>query len=542
MLLKKSEMFVRITIKIEGYVMKKLNKIIIWGLAAFLIALPMSAQAATLKLDNTKRTNEKGVLRFPLIVEVKDGEKIENIDADCNCGGDLDSECKFEKKDGSQVLLKEKTFSYFDVVDGKNVTSFPAGSTEIGYLVITNNLASQRSITFSVTSKKVKSEIENNTVSISAKEAEREKSHDATLKTLKPSQGTMTPAFNPNTYEYTVYNIADTINSVNLNFECNASQCDPQVVGASGRQVRLQQGENRVEVVVGSEAGDEADTKTYVLNIIRGESGYNSAKLASLSFGDYTLTPAFKSDVTEYSLMVPNNITSVVNVLKFEKADSKAKETLNGFDNFIVGENKATITIDNVNGDETVTYTINITRMSDTDIEVLKYKNNEITFRDSDGIQVTLNEDDFKKQYADEWEKIENNTYKFDEDGNIVVEGTEEPEKKVKKKKNNTWVIVIIIVVGLIIIGVSGFFIFKKKKPTDKDKSDSDNSDNLDEKNDSKDDETKESTNDDIDETNVEEEIIKEQKTKENNTMDIDEALVDLMSTRKYEFKDEDLK
>lgn len=543
MLLKKSEMFVRITIKIEGYVMKKINKIIIWGVTALLIALPMSAQAATLKLDNAKRTNEKGVLRFPLIVEVEKGKKIENIDVSCNCGGDLDSECHFEKKEGSAVLLTQgKIFSYIDVVEGKDVKVFPEGSTEIGYLVITNNLASQRSITFSVTSEKVDSEIENNTVSISAKEAERVKSHDATLKTLKPSQGTMTPAFSPNTYEYTVYNIADTINSVNLNFECNASQCDPQIVGASGRQVRLQQGENRVEVVVGSEAGDEADTKTYVLNIIRGESGYNSAKLASLSFGDYTLTPVFKSDVTEYSLTVPNNVTSVVNVLKFEKADSKAKETLNGFDNFIVGENKATITIDNVNGDETVTYTINITRMSDTDIEVLKYKNNEITFRDSDGIQVTLNEDDFKKQYADEWEKIENNTYKFDEDGNIVVEGTEEPEKKVKKKKNNTWVIVVIIVVGLIIIGVSGFFIFKKKKPNDKDKND-DNKGTTEGEEKESDEETKEKKDDnEIDETNVEEEIIKEQKDKENNTMDIDEALVDLMSTRKYEFKDEDLK
>lgn len=536
MLLKKNEMFVRITIKIEGYVMKKINKIIIWGVTILAVSLPMCAEAATLKLDNSKRTNEKGVLKFPLIVEVKDGEKLENVDVDCNCGGDLDSECKFEKSSDGSILFKDKIFGYYDVTTSQK--TFPPGSTEIGYLVINNNLASQRSITFSVTSKKVKSEIENNTVSITAKEVEREKSHDATLKSLKLSQGTMTPAFNPNTYEYTVYNIADTINSVNLTYECNAGQCDLQVVGASGRQIRLQQGENRVEVVVGSEAGDDADTKTYILNVIRGESGYNSAKLASLSFGDYTLTPAFKSDVTEYNLTVPNNVTSVVNVMKFEKADEKAKETLNGFDNFIVGENKATITIDNVNGDETVTYTINITRMNDTDIEVLKYKNNEITFRDSDGIQVTLNEEDFKKQYVDEWEKIENNTYNFDVDGNIIIESPDSSDKKEeKKKKNNTWLIIVIIVVGLIIIGVSGFFIFKKKKPNDKDKN---NSSNLGDKGDITEEEKETTEASEIDEENVEEEVIKEQKNKENNTMDIDEALVDLMSTRKYEFKDED--
>ena len=39
----------------------------------------------------------------------------------------------------------------------------------------------------------------------------------------------------------------------------------------------------------------------------------------------------------------------------------------------------------------------------------------------------------------------------------------------------------------------------------------------------------------------MEEDAIKEeQKDKNSDTMDIDEALVDLMSTKKYDFKDED--
>ena len=216
-----------------------------------------------------------------------------------------------------------------------------------------------------------------------------------------------------------------------------------------------------------------------------------------------------------------------------EKADPNAKEVLNGFDNFIVGENKATITIDNVNGDQSVTYTINITRMSDTDIEILKYINNEITFRDSEGIQNTLSEEDFKVQYADEWKKIEDGIYKFDEDGNIVTEEEKEEEKK-PKKKNNTWIIITIIIVGLLIIGISGFFIFKKKKPNNKD----DNNSSGTPENDSK--ETEENS-DEIDESNIEEDAIKEeQKDKNSDTMDIDEALVDLMSTKKYDFKDED--
>ena len=34
--------------------------------------------------------------------------------------------------------------------------------------------------------------------------------------------------------------------------------------------------------------------------------------------------------------------------------------------------------------------------------------------------------------------------------------------------------------------------------------------------------------------------VKEEQKDKNSDTMDIDEALVDLMSTKKYDFKDED--
>lgn len=526
--------------------MKKINKYLIMGLMVLL--MPCMANAATLNLDNANREDKGGVMRFPLIVTVAEGENITNISVDCDCGGDLDSECKFEQNTTGNVILRDKVFAY---LEGTSNKPFPSGDTNIGYLVITNKLASKRSLTFNVTtSQGVESKIKGNTVNISAKEEEREKSHDATLKSLKLSQGTMNPAFNPNIFEYTVYGIADTINSVNVvNLDCTVSNsCNPQVLGNNGsRKINLKQGENKVEIVVNSEAGDDADTKTYVLNIIRGDNGYNSAKLASLSFGDYILTPAFKSDVKEYSLTVPNNVTSVVNVLKFDKQDPNATESLNGFDNFIVGENKATITIDNVNGDETITYTINITRMSDTAIEVLKYKDGEITFRDSDGIQNVLSEEDFKKQYIDEWEKIEDKTYKFDEDGNIIKENdTEDNEEKEEKKKNSTWIIVTIIVVGLIIIGVSGFFIFKKKKPeTDTQQGEESEAAETEESKENEDSSNKNSKkkkeNNDIDEDGIEEETIKKEKKKlENNTMEIDEALVDLMSTKKYDFKDED--
>lgn len=529
--------------------MKKNFKYIIIGVLVLL--MPSFVSAATLTVDSeNKQDDSKGTVKMPIYIEVKENENITSFDLDCNCGGDLEATCKIEGKTNGNAIYKDKAFLYIESGSSK---SFPTGKTELGYVIIQNKIASKRLIPFKISNKtaSITNLSDEYKANVSAKEEERVPSHDATLKSLKPSKGTMSPEFSPNVYEYTVYGIADTINSVNINWDCTVTNtCNPSIPGNNGsRKVNLKQGENRVEIVVESEVGDEADTKTYVLNIIRGENGFNSAKLASLSFGEYTLTPAFKSDVKEYTLTVPNNVTSVVNVLKFDKQDPKATESLNGFDNFIVGENKATITIDNVNGDETITYTITITRMNDTDIEVLKYKDGEITFRDSEGIQTVLTEDEFKSQYVDEWKKIEDKTYTFDEDGNIVKASLKDDTVEEPKKKSNSWIIIVIIVVGLLIIGISGFFIFKKKKPTDeegkenKEERDLENgSDNEEEAEKiTKDENKKNKDEEEIDESDIEEEAIKKEKKKDiNSTMEIDEALVDLMSTKKYDFKDED--
>lgn len=514
--------------------MKRINKILIMGImVAF---LPSVASAATLSYDETKKSSENGIFKIPIMLEVAENENVANIDLSCSTGY-FDVSCSFEEIVSDVIIKDKKTFVYIGSNDGNN--NFPAGkNTALGYVVVTNTQSVSKEIDLKLTSSKVTTP-NSMKFTLKGKEEEKPLSHDATLKTLKTSQGTMTPEFNPNTYEYTVYGIADTINSVNLSWSCNdGDTCKPSITGNSNsKKVNLQQGDNKIEVVVNSQAGDDADRKTYILNVIRGDNGYNSAKLASLSFGEYTLTPAFKSDVLEYSLTVPNNITSLVNIMKYEKQDTKATESLSGFDSFIVGENKATITIDNVNGDGTTTYIINITRMNDTDIEVLKYKNGEITFRDSEGIQNVLSENDFKTQYEDEWKKIEDNTYKFDVDGNIIKSNDDVDSKESPKKKSKAWIIVVVIIVGLLVIAVSGFFIFKKKKPSSTDK-DNDNNNTPEDEN-SK--ESEENNQDEIDETNIEEDAIKDEDKKvENDTMEIDEALVDLMSTKKYNFKDDE--
>lgn len=506
---------------------KIMKKILVTSITGVVIGIaPFVVDAAEIKTGTADST--QGVSKVPITVTVTDDESpYEHITLGCDTS-DSDVSCSFE---GTETVLAKGTSSKTIFTSGEG---FVAGDTQIGYLVLTNNVSSQKNINYTLTGNTdVKVDI-SKTITIKAKEEERVKNSDANLKSIKVSSYSLNPEFNPEVYEYTIYGIQDTVNSVRIETECQASGCSVDSItgGAkvNGKIVTLNQGENTVKINVSSE--DDTNNVTYTLTVIRGETGYNSSKLKELSFGTYTLTPAFSKDTKEYTLNVPNSVNSLINVIKYASEDEKAKVSTQGLDNFVVGDNKLTITVDNVTGSETMTYTVTVKRMSLEQIEILKYKNEEITFRDSEGIQTTLSKDEFSKQYPEEWKKIEDGTYKFNEDGEILTEEdkTENEDKKEETKKDsNVVLIVILVILGLAIIGGSGFLIFHKKKPS-QDKTQ----------------ENKEGTNEledtqEIDETGIEEAAIKEEKkSPKDETMDIDEALSDLMSTKTYNFKDKD--
>lgn len=506
----------------------KLNKIFLVGFGLLaVVLLPTNIEAASIKNGSPQQVKENGQTKIPITIELADTEQLNSVNLSCAVIEDLDVTCSFEN--GSEVISQsgDNSSTFVPVTQGSNFTN----GQVIANLVLTNSTEASKTIKFKITSSTAGITGIGNpdgvSVTVPAKKA---KSDDARLKSLKSSQGKMVPDFSPDVYEYTVYQIADTIPSVNLSAECNDGACNINYPN-NNKKVSLDRGSNRIEIVVNPENGS-GNNKTYVLNILRGETGYDSSKLSQLSFGDFVLEPAFTSDVLEYTLKVTNETESLVNILKFTKADESAKESLDGFDNLVVGENKATITIDSSLGDSSTTYVITITRMSDQDIEILMYKNREVTFRDSDGIQTTLVEDEFLKEYPEEWKKIQDGTYKFDDEGNIITEEEEKDEdKKEEKKKNNTWIIVLLIVLGLVIIGVSGFFIFKKKKtPVNEEEKEDEEKKNDDLE-----------VNEESNEDGIEEQLIGENKQNvSTDTMNIDEALVDLMSTKQYNFKDED--
>lgn len=513
---------------------KRINKFILMclGVVAFGIC-PNMVDAKSFTYDKGNIKKEGNITTIPIKLSLGDGESVSTFKINCDTEH-TDVSCKVELVDSTNFNNLEGTFAFI------GETPLTAGDHTVVNLVLTNNESSKISDVevytkdMSIDGTSV-SEIRFST-SVGAKAPEKVESSDATLSGMTVSVGDISPEFSKDVTEYTVYNIKDTINKIKFSPKCTVENtCSAEISGGksvSGYSVTLNQGENKILVDVTSEDGK--NTLTYVFNVIRGETTFNSAKLKSLSFGDYVMNPAFTPDTTKYALTVSNEVNNLVELIEYVTEDEKAEELVKveGLENFKVGENKITVTVTNVSGEETIKYEVVVTRLSEENIEVLKYINDEVTFKDGDGIQTTLSIKEFEKQYPNEYNKIKNNEYKFDEDGNKIIAGLEDDKEEAtddnddKKKSNKVWIIVVLIIVGLAVIIVSGILIFKKKKPEvieetiEKDA-------NL--------------TEPEINEEGIEEEIVGKSFSKdEDATVDIDEALSDLMSTKQYEFKDKE--
>ena len=155
------------------------------------------------------------------------------------------------------------------------------------------------------------------------------KKGEAKLKTLVPSTGTLSPTFASDTYDYTITvpttqtTIAFTPTPVD-----NASTIKVDGVtvksGNKSQNIKLDEGENVVEIVLTTKDGD---TSTYTVNVTRTEL-FRSANLTALTLTSGTLTPTFNKGVYEYTATVDNTVTSIgVNPVA---EDANATITVNG--------------------------------------------------------------------------------------------------------------------------------------------------------------------------------------------------------------------
>ena len=536
--------------------MKNIKRVLLLGVIGLFV--PAFVSAATLELDTNNKTKTANTYTVPVKLVLADGETPQSFkNVRCSTSYD-DVECTVSNVTGGVLPVTEATTN--------------------GSIVATLTIKNNNSTAVTIDKAKFTYEtytVDINTINLDAKPEERKASTNAKLKKITVNTGKISPSFDPEKTDYTIYDISDTVKSILFDYDCQDVNCNVHIdggVSVSGEQkVELNIGENEVKVV--STAEDGVSKITYKFNVFRGETSYNSAKLKSLVVGEYELSPKFDKDKTEYTLQVPYSLVTLATAVTYEPEDDKATVEIKGHDNLVVGENTIEIKVTNVLDTETKTYKVVVTRLDDQDIIVKAYKDGKITFVNSNEETKELTEEEFEKQYPAEWAKIKNKTYKFDDEGNIIKDEDKEDTTtdKEEKKDSKTWLIIVLIVVGIIIIAVSGYFIFRKK-PEKKDKDKDSKKEEVEEKKvdeEPTEEETKEeekatdedllNLSDDADieinirsnpdaelDYDVETEIESVEHTASrrslDDTVDIDEALSDLMSTRQYNFDDEEEK
>lgn len=328
---------------------------------------------------------------------------------------------------------------------------------------------------------------------------------DNNLSGLTVSVGALDQTFSKDIKEYSVTGIKDTVNSVTITPTCAAEGCswvmscplgECSVTNPTERgRISLQTGANKVSIVVTSE--DKKSNKTYILNIYRGEVVASSAYLSGLEITDAILSPSFDSMTNDYTLTVGLDVEKLDIITTTE--DPSAKVVIKGNEDLKEGENTITITVTSSDGESKQVYTLIVTK-----------------------------EDIEEEPIEEEKENISTS--------------------KIEKKKNNTWLIIILSIVGLTLIVIAFLIIFKRKKKKNKnDKNDKNNKGNKVINDDTE--LLEKALEDDLMNTNeiakqntANLHILNETKRELNNEpkQDIDEALDDLMKTKRLELGDLD--
>jgi len=187
----------------------------------------------------------------------------------------------------------------------------------------------------------------------------RAASNDATLKSLTTSNGELQPAFDANITEYTVH-VANDVTTITITGETNheGAMLAGNITGKT-----LVVGGNTIAITVTAEDG--ATTKTYTVTIIRAAS--DDATLKSLIIDNGELQPAFAANITEYTVHVANDVTTITMIGEINHEGAILAGNVTGKE-LVVGENTITIIVTAENGATTKTYTVTVFRADSDDV------------------------------------------------------------------------------------------------------------------------------------------------------------------------------
>jgi subtilase family serine protease len=194
-------------------------------------------------------------------------------------------------------------------------------------------------------------------------------SSDATLSNLIISSGTLIPTFNSSTTSYTgtvnvsSITVTPTVNESHATVTVNGTSV---LSGSISKTIVLGIGINTIIVVV---TAQDSTTKTYTIALTRLTS--NDATLSNILVPSYgLLSPAFNSLTPRYTIIIPNNYSSVIFSVLSTQPDSTIKINGNtvvsgspfGVYPIPVGSQSVTVVVTAPDRVTTKTYSLTITR------------------------------------------------------------------------------------------------------------------------------------------------------------------------------------
>jgi hypothetical protein len=183
----------------------------------------------------------------------------------------------------------------------------------------------------------------------------RERGDNADLDGLSLSEGTLSPAFSPETTEYTA-NVPNSVEEIIA--KCATADKKASTGGDAGKAKKIAVGANVIEVAV--TAADGITAKKYSVTVTR--AGSSKANLAGISLSAGTLEPAFSPEISAYAVNVPNGVAEIT--VAGKPADRKATvDKSSGVPRKLdVGENRIALTVTAEDGTTTKEYTVTVRR------------------------------------------------------------------------------------------------------------------------------------------------------------------------------------
>ncbi|MBR2712516.1 MAG: cadherin-like beta sandwich domain-containing protein [Bacilli bacterium] len=180
---------------------------------------------------------------------------------------------------------------------------------------------------------------------------------DASLSSLKIPNTTLKPAFSSENTNYTA-TIKD-ITELSVNATATDSNAKVQI---TDNYKKLQKGENKIEIVVTSEDGNNQKVYTVVVTLEMTPTDEElmkaNAKLKKLEIKNFSID--FDQDEKKYYLTVPYKTTSLD--ITAVPVNEKAKVKIDGNKKLIVGKNTVKISITSEDTKDNDTYQILVTR------------------------------------------------------------------------------------------------------------------------------------------------------------------------------------